>query len=212
LIPLVDLVNKYNLHLKGVLHIGAHECEEMGSYLQNGISYDNVLWIEGQKQLCDMMKSRDNRLKIYNVVVSDKDGEKVQFIVTNNYQSSSILELEDHKIYHPQIHEIGRFEATTKTIDTFFEEIKEDSNKYNMINIDIQGAELLALKGMPKLLNSIDYLYLEVNEAHLYKNCALIEEIDDFVKKFGFQRVQTVMTDYKWGDAFYIKNEISAQI
>ena len=32
LIPLHDLVKKYNIHFKGVLHVGAHECEELKDY------------------------------------------------------------------------------------------------------------------------------------------------------------------------------------
>src|SRR5665647_3254425 len=129
LISLTDLVKNFNLQIKGVLHIGAHECEEMGSYLQNGIPYENVIWIEGQPLLAKSMKCRNSLLRIYNEVIADVDGKDVDFIVTNNYQSSSILELEEHKIQHPHIHEIGRFKVKTKTIDTFFKEQHEDMKK-----------------------------------------------------------------------------------
>ena len=46
----------------------------------------------------------------------------------------------------------------------------------NFLNIDIQGAELLALKGMGSLISYFDYIYLEVNKAHVYKKCALVNE------------------------------------
>ena len=32
LIPLHDLVKKYNIKFKGILHVGAHECEELKDY------------------------------------------------------------------------------------------------------------------------------------------------------------------------------------
>ena len=32
LIPLHDLVKKYNIQFKGILHVGAHECEELKDY------------------------------------------------------------------------------------------------------------------------------------------------------------------------------------
>ena len=32
LIPLHDLIRKYNIQLRGVLHVGAHECEEIRDY------------------------------------------------------------------------------------------------------------------------------------------------------------------------------------
>mgnify|MGYP007053436024 CR=1 FL=1 len=34
LINLHDLIKKYNLIFKGILHVGAHECEELIDYLQ----------------------------------------------------------------------------------------------------------------------------------------------------------------------------------
>lgn len=205
LIDLLYLYQKYNLKIKGILHIGAHECEEMSFYLSCGLDYDSVLWIEGQKNICDKVKQENSLIRIYNEVISDTDDDVVEFIITNNFQSSSILELEEHKLFHPSITEINRYKVKTKTIDTFFKEHGEDTTKYNMVNIDIQGAELLALKGMKKFLPYVDYLYLEVNKSYLYKNCALIDEIDSFLSLFSFKRVETKFTDCNWGDAFYMK-------
>ena len=36
---------------KGVLHIGAHICEEKQLYNYNGINDDNILWIEANNDL-----------------------------------------------------------------------------------------------------------------------------------------------------------------
>ena len=74
------------------------------------------------------------------------------------------------------------------------------------MNLDIQGAELKALKGMEEYLNSVDYIYSEVNSDYVYKNCALVKEIDEYLLKFGLHRVETKWYgDCKWGDAFYIR-------
>lgn len=70
-------------------------------------------------------------------------------------------------------------------------------NFANVLNIDIQGAELLALKGISNLLNYFDYLYLEVNNNYLYKNCALVGEINEYLKSFNFRRVETSWTNYE---------------
>jgi hypothetical protein len=47
------------------------------------------------------------------------------------------------------------------TIDTFFERSKIDLSKYNFWNFDIQGAELMALKGATKSIKYAkdDYFY-----------------------------------------------------
>jgi FkbM family methyltransferase len=203
LIPLEDIVKEFKTNIKGVVHIGAHDCEEKEAYAKCGIHY--VIWIEGMKFMYEKMRKMDSNLCLYNEVISEEDCKEVEFIITNNLQSSSILELEDHKKYHSWVKEIARYKVKTITMDTFVKENNIDVNRFNMLNIDIQGAELLALKGSKELLKTIDYLYLEVNTSHLYKNCALIGELDEYLKDYGFVRVKTVMTEFNWGDAFYIK-------
>ena len=36
----------------------------------------------------------------------------------------------------------------------------------------------------------------------------LVNELDDYLKQFGLVRVETKWTDFKWGDAFYIKHNL----
>ena len=66
--------------------------------------------------------------------------------------------------------------------------------------------ELKALKGMEAYLSNVDYIYTEVNCDYVYKDCGLVTEIDDYLKTFGLERVETRWyLDFKWGDAFYIR-------
>lgn len=200
LIKFDDLMKKYNLKLTGILHIGAHECEEINDY-EKYISRDKILWIEAIPNKVSFSKQKYNNLLIECAVVSD-NVEKVKFNISNNGQSSSILELGSHLKHHPHIHYINSFECETiRTIDV----VKKYNIPFNFINLDIQGNELRALKGMEEILDKIDYIYTEVNIEEIYKNCCLMNELDDFLKKKSFERVETSMTEYNWGDAFYIK-------
>ncbi len=58
------------------------------------------------------------------------------------------------------------------------------------MNLDIQGAELMALMGMGKLLDSIDHIYLEVNLIHVYKGGARLHQIDRYLGRLDFLRVE----------------------
>jgi len=52
----------------------------------------------------------------------------------------------------------------------------------------------------------VKYIYTEVNSDYVYKNCGLVSEIDEYLEKFGFSRVETSWCGSTgWGDAFYIK-------
>jgi hypothetical protein len=58
---------------------------------------------------------------------------------------------------------------------------------------------------MKEYLHKVDYLYTEVNSNYVYVGCALITELDEYLKQFGLIRVETKMTEFEWGDAFYMR-------
>lgn len=120
-------------------------------------------------------------------------------------ESSSILELHLHKHMHPSIKEIQRRTISTITLNTLYEKYNIPYDRYDFINIDIQGAELLAFQGATKILPHVKAIYSEVNKDELYKGCGLIAEIDDFLEKYRFKRIMTHMTEFGWGDALYLK-------
>jgi len=205
LIKFQELLNNYNINVKGILHVGAHECEELNDYMSGGCNKDKIIWLEGNPNLVNKIKNKDKNIKVYNYLVSNQDDIETTLNIANNGQSSSILELGTHKHHHPHVHYNGEITLKTKTIDSIYKLEHIPLDFANFLNIDIQGAELLAIKGMKDILKQFDYLYLEVNREHLYINSALIDEIDEYVSKYNFKRVQTSWTQYNWGDAFYIK-------
>ncbi len=194
-------------NIKGIIHIGAHECEERESYIKElNINDDKTLWFEANMTKVIEMKNKIPNLNLYQICLSDEDDKEVIFKVTNNYQSSSILNLKTHLIHHPYIYTIEEIKMKTKKMSTFINENNIDMNNFNFLNLDIQGAELMALKGFEEYLEKIDYIYTEVNIEELYENCALLHQIDEYLMKFGFVRILCKMTGFRWGDAFYIKN------
>jgi FkbM family methyltransferase len=203
LISLHELVKKYNIKLNGILHVGAHECEELKDY-ERYISIDKILWIEALPGKVELCKSKYPGINIENAIVSDKI-EDVVFKVSNNGQSSSILDFGLHSQYHPHVHYITAFNGQTSLLQDI---LPKYNINYNFLNFDIQGAELKALKGMEKYLHNVDYLYTEVNSDYVYKDCALVNELDEYLKEFGLVRIETKWTDFKWGDAFYIKDNL----
>ena len=206
LINLKILVKKYRLKnkIRGILHVGAHECEEKNDYER--FATKNVYWVEAMKDKVQMMKERHQNINIYHAIISDQDDQEITLNISNNGQSSSILELGTHKEKHPTIHYVDKQVGKSKTLKRLITEEKINMDNVNFLNFDIQGAELRALKSMGDYLNKIDYIYSEVNTDYLYVDCCLIKDIDDYLKSFGFRRVITKMCgNTGWGDAFYVK-------
>lgn len=205
LIPLKKLYEKYNLNVKGVLHIGAHAVEELDSYIECGIN--KSLWIEAnpdQYSKCVEQLDGTNH-QVLNYAVYDQDDVPFTFNITNNGESSSLLKLKDHKNYYPAITVSKQIQLNTKRLDTILTNHNISIDSFNFLNLDIQGVELRAIKGLGNMLSSIDYIYTEVNRAELYEGCDLIEDIDAYLQEFGFVRVELEWTHADWGDAFYIR-------
>tara|TARA_B100000035_G_scaffold315153_1_gene334128 strand:- start:1254 stop:1883 length:630 start_codon:yes stop_codon:yes gene_type:complete len=208
LIPFDQLVHVLSLKIKGILHVGAHECEELADYLRYGLSMDQIFWVEAMKEKVDMIKEKfNNQIRIYEAVIDEKDGAETPFYITNNGQSSSILEFGSHAQHHPQVSVVSEKKLTTTRLDTLIEANYIPIENINFLNFDIQGVELRALKSMEKYLKHIDYIYTEVNSEQVYKHCDLIGDIDSYLESFGFKRVAVRMAgNCGWGDAFYMRS------
>jgi len=206
---LIDISQlKFPKRVCGVIHIGAHECEERIMYLKkfHNITDNEIIWIEALKSKVETIKVNMPHIKIFNECISNTDNEIVTFHVTNNIQSSSFLILKDHLIEHPDIYEVEKIKIKTKTLKTFYKENNFNFNQFNFMALDIQGAELLALKGAEDILIFVDYIYIKINIKELYENCGLLCDVDKYLNSFGFKRDNILMTPHGWGDAFYSKH------
>lgn len=207
IIDIKTLQEKYNLKLDTIFHVGAHICQEYAKY--NACGASKIFWVEGNSDLVEknILKLPQPQNVIIEAVVSEFDDQKVNFNISNNQQSSSILNLGIHKKLFPSIHYVDSIVKSTKKLDTLYKNYCNDID-IDLLNLDIQGAELLALKGFSKNLHKVNAVYTEINTESVYENCALVEDLDSFLENFGFKRMETKMwRDHPWGDAFYLKND-----
>jgi len=200
------ILDANTISVHGAFHIGAHECEELPFYHQLGLKDTDIVWIDAIPS--KVMESRQRDIpNVYHAVITDKDDDTVVFNISNNGQSSSVLEFGTHAQEHPYVIYVDKLIQQTITIDSFFERNHLDASNYPFWNFDIQGAELMALKGAIRSIQYAKAIYLEVNVNELYKNCGLLGEIDTFLSKYKFKRVLTSMTQHGWGDALYILDD-----
>jgi FkbM family methyltransferase len=199
--PLFD-----KIPVTGAIHLGAHKAEELEGYHTCGIT--RIIWVEANVALAfDLLDRTVNHLgsTVVFCAAFDKDYEVLELNVANNGESSSLLKFDEHSNEHPDIHYLGTTPVWGIRVDTLLEEKGFRREAFNFANIDLQGAELLALKGMEEQLKFLDYVYLEVNIKHLYEGCPLLPEIDQFLRDRGFEQKMIEMTKHGWGDALYVR-------
>jgi len=212
-----NIIKKYGIVPRGTIHVGMHKAEEYETYRDSGCYW--MCFIEANKALVDLVRS-DKSISPYviHAAISDKK-EIVKFNITNNGESSSILELGDHASIYPDIVNVESVEMETRTLDDIFQVGVENPEPpyrhkqmfhllkfFNVLNFDIQGAELKAMKGLTDW-SHIEAVFTEINYREMYKGCALIGEIEKFLADKGFVKVEEVDTGAGWGDALFVKKE-----
>lgn len=209
LFPVETLANVWQIRPSGVLHVGAHEAEELNEYMKHG--WGKVIWVEAQPSLANKLKSTldgDENIVI-EAAVWNKTGVKFDLKITSNSQSTSLLNFGSLKTKYPEISLVNTVEVVSVRLD----EVLTEKNEFNFVNLDIQGVELEALQGMGILLDKVEWIYSEVNKEQVYENCATVGEVDAFLLEHGFKRIATRWAHGKgWGDALYVRTEVKTSI
>jgi FkbM family methyltransferase len=199
-----DILNKHGINVRGVLHIGAHELEERPFYNNTlNVVDDDIVWVDANPELVSKATSSGHK-NVYCGAIS-ADEKELDFKISNNGQSSSLLDFGLHKQHYPWIHYVNTIKVKTETLGSFFNRNNLDGRKYNFWNLDIQGVEYDVLRSATEFFAQVDAIYTEINTAEVYKGCGLLNEIDDLLTSYGFTRIRTEMTGAQWGDALYIK-------
>lgn len=223
------LINKYNIKIKGVIHVGAHEGQETLSYINENIS--KVILIEANPYRFENLKESIQtgryctnctpleyiflnqeqadilkKYTVYNYAISDVEEGFLEFNLSNydggvdslfkinNFGTSSSWVNYEH---------VDKIKVPTITLDNLI----KDKNEFNFLNIDVEGAELLVLKGSVELLKNIDFILLETQDIRRFDGSCTKQDLIDYLKNFNFKLVEYFDTGKNWGDSFFIKNK-----
>lgn len=153
----------------------------------------------------------DKKFKAFNIGVSDREGKTSFFLCDNNTGSSSLLKMGDlHKEAYPHTSKNTEIHIDVTTMDQLFE--KEIVEEGVLLKLDVQGAELLVLKGAESLLKKVSVIFTEISFNELYENSVLFETLQDYLRNFGFvvqglENVSqsTVDGTFLQADVFFVK-------
>lgn len=156
--------------------------------------------------------SDDKRFKAFNIGVSNMEGTVSFFLCDDNPGSSSLLKMEAlHKEAYPFAKENTEIQINVTTMDKLFRnEVMADNL---LIKLDVQGAELMVLEGAKNLLERAKLVYSEISFNQLYEDAASLEDLQSYLKKYGFvvrgiENVSRSLVDgiFLQADVFFVKN------
>ncbi|MEY5043481.1 MAG: hypothetical protein RJA19_708, partial [Bacteroidota bacterium] len=147
------------LDVTGVVHVGANTGQERDKYARHGLA---VLWVEPipdvYAQLTQNIQGYDRQLALH-ALITDVDDQPYAFHIANNQgKSSSIFDLKEHKEVWPEVNYQSEVTINSITLTSLFAREQVDAGRYQAWILDVQGAELLVLKGGLPLLEGVTNL------------------------------------------------------
>lgn len=202
---------------RGVIHVGAHVGEEVSAYQDSG--FQEIILIEANPRHCLEMTGRfqaNPAVHVFNCAISDRTGISRLYLHTNRRgetESASLLEMKELSRIVPTLTTEGFIEVQTYSMDEFVEVHGIEPAHVNLLNLDIQGAEFLALTGATRLLSYCSAVITEVNVRQLYAEAALEDQVVDCMTRAGFRRDQAVYHSLydetsiflAWGETLFLK-------
>lgn len=186
---------------KGILHIGAFDGKQFANHYNS--FGKSVIWIEGNDRVFPILRQTICNFpnqRAFNFLLGSSK-QIVKFYELTNLGSSSIFPISKRNPWNLRTQLSKDLPMTTLSEHFTLGDLKD----FDFWVIDIQGAELEALKGAEGLLNSCcRYLYLEVSNSTEYLGGAEYKEIHTFLVNNGFVAAWNFSGSH--GDVLYINS------
>jgi FkbM family methyltransferase len=201
----------------GVIHVGAHLGEEVPVYFEHG--FQQILLIEANPDCCLELGKRfgqDHRIRIVHRAISDRAGKIILHVHTSRSGSTepaSLLQMKQLNRIVKTLSTPRVIEVDSSTLDDLLAEMEIEPRAFTLLNVDIQGAELHALRGSTKTLRAVSAVVTEVNLIELYEGGALENDIVEFLEARTFAKnsgvyhtlYDDVSTFPAWGECLFLR-------
>lgn len=219
-----ELLNLFNIEDSlNIFEIGACEGEDSIRYSKlfpNSSIYTFEPLPENQKLIEQNFKKFNVvNARLFGVALSNFEGE-TDFHVSSadqnllsEYQnvnwnfgnkSSSLLTPEKHSEEVEFIKFDQLIKVKTNTLSNFCQ--KSSIDLIDIIHMDVQGAELMVLKGANEYIKKIKVIWMEVSNVEYYKGQPLASDVENFMKKNNFMLLKDTLVE-KQGDHLYVSYE-----
>ena len=183
---------KIEMEKKVIFDLGAHMGEDSDFYLRKGFK---VIAVDASDKLCktisERFKNHPNRndYKILNYAITEKDDEVIEFYEnTDNSVWGTIFEDWDQRNKRLGANS-NKKTVKTKRLDTLIEsELQNGWKNIEYVKIDIEGADVMALKSLSNLKQKPKFVSLESEKTSWDK---LVAEFA-ILKDLGYSKFKVV--------------------
>lgn len=184
----------------GVIHVGGHHGEEAPYYQEHGVQ--TVVWIEAEPDAFEILSRSTAGYPGHHCIhalAAGQDGEERLFYrhrfgsgTKRGYCStlpwnSSVVEA-DPVLSRLQTFDVSPMRAVT--VATLLRERGFAPETFQYLSINVQGAELMVLRGLAEYLDGIQWIFCdgELDAASSrYQGAPTLAEVADWLEPHGFR-------------------------
>jgi FkbM family methyltransferase len=200
-----------------IVDVGAHNGHSTRELLD---TFPNARVLAFEAERRNFIRARDelapygSRVEIFNLAVSDAAGETVLHVNSHD-GTHSLFGIGEQRYWAGHAHHLEDVAVQSTPLDEIA--VAHGLDMIDILKLDIQGAELSALKGARRLLeqNRIRLIATEVEFQLLYEGQPLFWEIGAYLQQFGFGFYKLYDCAYhaknahvlSWADAIFLGPE-----
>jgi FkbM family methyltransferase len=195
-----------------VVHVGAHEGQEVASYLAAGAR--RIVLVEANPQHAASLRERFGsrpEVRVVECAAGAEPGTAQLYLHTSrsgDTQSASLLDLAELGEVGT-VRTAGAIEVEVRTLDDI-----AAGEPCDLLVVDVQGAELLALKGATALLRSVRAVICEIELRPLYEGAPSEAAVAELLAGAGLERADALYYELTtaagerrlaWGDVLFVR-------
>lgn len=211
---LYDILDRLELAKPtSVFQIGASGGQELDAFFENGVVHG--VFVEPLDFPFVVLSERCVKFGNYHPIkalATATDGEPTDFFVASNAgQSSSIFKPTGHLLKFPDVSFMDPVQLLGFQADTIANFAVNSSNGrlpygFELIYIDVQGAELEVFKGASKLLKQAKYVFTELGYGGGYlRDARLVDVVQLLSLHDFFPVVIEINPRHGYGDGLFVK-------
>lgn len=213
---LADLLKRYGVTARGVVHVGANVGHEIPEWAEAGVR--RGLFVEPLDEPFAQLRRNAEASPGFTAVqalCAARDGETVEFHPSSNAgESSSMLRPKEHLRLHGSVAFAEALRLESVRLDTLMARLAPGAGAlagYNVLVVDVQGAEMEVLKGAGAVLARVDAVWCELSQVELYEGNSRFLDVLGFLDAFGLRLAHWRMNRAFSGDGLFIRVQAGAK-
>jgi len=197
------LFEKAGIAPRGVIHLGGHIGNDLAAWMLLGIKslllvepnpklfrelQRNIQFVQLVSSTLDsLLDLKPTAVHAVQLAIGDRVGTVELTVPEANSEFGSVL---GERLEHAGDRAAAaRYIVEMKPLDALMADLRGSSaaSDYNVLYMNIEGAELMALRGATRTLEHVDFVYLEANTKQNYPDNPTPEQIAAFLDDHGFR-------------------------